>query len=349
VRLTPGMKRAIGIGWAVSLAVAAFFLVSRILDQARYVPALAPALSDCRPQQPALDDNRLLHHTLEPCSRFIDRDDVPAGTGRKHEFEVKVSVNSLGFRNDEYSVRKPPDTTRVVLLGDSFVYGYALELEQTFFKLLERSLNARSNRRVEVWNLAVASWATAVQRRLVERLLPSYEPDVVGLFFDDSDFYDNLAYAEELDADGNFPVHGDADRFWERRGELIARIQSYGRASQGERATGMLTELKQRAATEVIAIARALEARAIPFFVVFYPYPSFDENYERTVLESFYGTLRAGAKLRIVSLYPDFSGERRRMDYFSGNQHWNAQGSGRVAGRLERHLFSAYPQLFPER
>src|SRR3989344_7830887 len=53
-----------------------------------------------------------------------------------------VKINSEGLRDYEYRIKKPDNTFRIVVLGDSMVFGYGLDLEDTFPKFLERKLNA---------------------------------------------------------------------------------------------------------------------------------------------------------------------------------------------------------------
>src|SRR5262245_12197962 len=60
------------------------------------------------------------------------------------DFSVDVETNSLGFRDRERSVAKPPDTIRVALLGDSFVEALQVPLEETAGQLLEQSLDVGS-------------------------------------------------------------------------------------------------------------------------------------------------------------------------------------------------------------
>ena len=46
--------------------------------------------------------------------------------GTRTEMGATVSVNSLGFRGEDVPEAKPPGTKRVVVLGDSTVYGLSL-------------------------------------------------------------------------------------------------------------------------------------------------------------------------------------------------------------------------------
>src|SRR5246500_5887905 len=55
---------------------------------------------------------------------------------------VPVSINSEGLRDREFSLQKPPDVYRVMMLGDSTTFGWGVKQEDTAAKLLERKLNA---------------------------------------------------------------------------------------------------------------------------------------------------------------------------------------------------------------
>src|ERR1700678_3726131 len=55
---------------------------------------------------------------------------------------VPVSINSHGLRDREYSLQKPADVYRIVMLGDSTTLGWGVPEEQTVAKVLERELNA---------------------------------------------------------------------------------------------------------------------------------------------------------------------------------------------------------------
>jgi lysophospholipase L1-like esterase len=97
--------------------------------------------------------------------------------------------NSLGFRDDEFTLEKPPGTFRIVALGDSFAFGAQVPFEDNFLYLLEGEL-ARG--RVEVMNLGVPGYGVGDEYKLLMNLGFQYQPDVVILcFFVGNDFEGN--------------------------------------------------------------------------------------------------------------------------------------------------------------
>ena len=72
---------------------------------------------------------------------------------------VHWQTNSLGMRDQAYSVAKPPRTFRIALVGDSIGAGWGVDVEQRFESILERIWDARlraaSGMAVEIVNFAV--------------------------------------------------------------------------------------------------------------------------------------------------------------------------------------------------
>ncbi len=74
--------------------------------------------------------------------------DVP-GFSHKHKpgayfkdlYGVEVKVNSKGLREYEYDYEKPPNTYRILVLGDSITFGWGVAFEKTYSKILEKKLN----------------------------------------------------------------------------------------------------------------------------------------------------------------------------------------------------------------
>jgi hypothetical protein len=96
-----------------------------------------------------------------------------------HGRRTHVAFNSLGFRDVEHARAKPPGVKRVVVIGDSFCESVQVNLEETFFKLLEARLNAAGGERWEVINLGVGDFGSAQEWIALDRYGFDYAPDVV--------------------------------------------------------------------------------------------------------------------------------------------------------------------------
>lgn len=93
---------------------------------------------------------------------------------------TRVASNSFGMREREYELPKPDGMLRVVLLGDSYVFGYGIEAEDRLGVFLERALRERSGRDdVEVLHIAVSSWNILSECAYLRRQLSLLQPDVV--------------------------------------------------------------------------------------------------------------------------------------------------------------------------
>ena len=91
----------------------------------------------------------------------------------------KYSINSMGFRDHEYSVEKDPDTFRIVVLGDSIIWGHGLSLEHTFAKQLNNLLNGVVKQKIEVLNFGVSGYSTQQEVELYRIKASRFEPDLV--------------------------------------------------------------------------------------------------------------------------------------------------------------------------
>lgn len=95
---------------------------------------------------------------------------------------VAVSSNSFGMREREFAWEKPEGVVRVVLLGDSFVFGYGVGDEDRLGVFLEQALRTRSraaNPEVECLHLAVSSWNIRAECAYLRRQLGKLKPDLV--------------------------------------------------------------------------------------------------------------------------------------------------------------------------
>ncbi|MFA6450133.1 MAG: hypothetical protein WCX65_11720 [bacterium] len=89
--------------------------------------------------------------------------------------------NSLGYRGPEISSRKKPGVFRVIVAGDSFVYGTALREKDSLPAQLERELK-KDGIRAEVINAGVPGYNIG-QNMASVRKAANLEPDVIALSF----------------------------------------------------------------------------------------------------------------------------------------------------------------------
>ena len=95
-----------------------------------------------------------------------------------------VITNSMGIRDTEYQPLPPPNTTRILALGDSQTFGNGLNIENTWPKQLETILNTNpANTSYEVLNAGIPGSATWQHELILQRMIKEYHPDIIVLGF----------------------------------------------------------------------------------------------------------------------------------------------------------------------
>ncbi len=111
-------------------------------------------------------------------------------------FKRTLTINSLGLRDREYPHAKPEGVFRILVLGDSFTWGYGISDDEIFTELLESDLN-RAGHRVEVLNAGVSGWGTDQELLFLEKEGFNYEPDLVILAFYLYNDPENIAFSRQ--------------------------------------------------------------------------------------------------------------------------------------------------------
>jgi hypothetical protein len=117
----------------------------------------------------------------------------------KQEFSTVVFTNAQGFRDIERQVPPAQDGFRILVIGDSFVWGaYGVDCDGTFSRLAETELQQKyPAQNIEVINLGVVGWGTDQALSFLKAHGDSYHADAVVLgFCIANDFYDNLRTGE---------------------------------------------------------------------------------------------------------------------------------------------------------
>ncbi len=168
------LKGIVLTGFSVLLCVGLLEIVVRILEPAEVMRYFY-----------SQDDN-ILHHKFKPNA---------TGRYKTTEFDTDYNINSLGLRDKEYSISKPPNTFRILMVGDSFTEGDGVYSNETFSKRLEEKLQTlKGSRKYEVINAGVGSYSSLLEYLYLKNYGLELQPDLVILNFDLSDVYDDLAY-----------------------------------------------------------------------------------------------------------------------------------------------------------
>src|SRR5262245_52085788 len=107
---------------------------------------------------------------------------------------VEIESNEVGLRERLYAMPKNDGTTRVVILGDSFVFGNAVKAEDRLGVFLERLLAdhaARPHGQVEVLHVGASSWNILAECAFLRRQLSLITPDIVIQVVVRNDLSDN--------------------------------------------------------------------------------------------------------------------------------------------------------------
>lgn len=155
-----------------------------------------------------------LHHKFIPNYK---------GILKQKEFSTSYNINSLGFRDYEYSIDKPNKVFRILMLGDSYTEGWGVEIDETFSKIVEKLLNSDiANDKFEVINAGLHGRSPLLECMVLTNYL-YLNPNMVILNFDITDVRDDQRYTKSvvLDHDG-FPIKFVFDK----DNSLLGKIKS---------------------------------------------------------------------------------------------------------------------------
>ena len=99
---------------------------------------------------------------------------------------VTVRINSHGFRGPETTPSKAQGTRRLMLLGDSVVFGWGVDQDRIFPALLQRRIDP-TRERLEVVAAGVNSWTTRTEYEFFEDIGINFDPDILVLIISSND------------------------------------------------------------------------------------------------------------------------------------------------------------------
>jgi len=222
---------------------------------------------------------------------------------RSEEFTSYVQVNSRGLRDRETTVPKPDGLYRILMLGDSFVEGAQVALDQTLPKQLERQLGGGqggTSHLLEAINAGNAGFGTAQELLFLEHEGPVYRPNLVILvFYVDNDTANNgFKIAQKLDLDTDhrpFFVLDDQGKLQERP---LAPVppEPLGPVKDFLRQHSLLFAVAENLMTAQVSAKRyhAMRMDQDPRTYLLDPPPSWEEAWQ--VTEALFARAQASAK-----------------------------------------------------
>jgi hypothetical protein len=242
---------------------------------------------------------------------------------------VPLSTNRWGMRDKDYERTPPPRTTRVALLGQSYVMGESVADGQTFESVLEDRLNTelspQTGDRYEILNFAVSWQHPTIQLQMLESTVLTIEPSAalfVGHLRDPVNTSAHLArrvargdtlpydYLREIASKAGIAGDMDPD-------EAAARMRPYE-----------FTVLR-RTYERIAEICR--ERGIIAYYV--YLAPPNDPKTERTV--DALTSMAANAGLRVINLVNIYNGlDENALQVAPWDRHPNPAAHRLIADRL---------------
>lgn len=96
---------------------------------------------------------------------------------KSSEFDITVKINSLGFRDYKYPIEKRKKK-RIAVIGDSFTFGWGVNLQDCWVKITEKQLN-EDGFDVEILNLGKGGASPADYLQTTQKTIPLLKPDLV--------------------------------------------------------------------------------------------------------------------------------------------------------------------------
>jgi hypothetical protein len=122
-----------------------------------------------------------------------------AHLSRRQPYTNVVRWNTRGWHDVDHELAKPRGTTRFIVLGDSFVEGVQVSVDELYHRRLAGALAAHGGGRVEGINLGWSGWGQVQELECLRREGLSYDPDLAILeFLPGNDVRNNDDELEEL-------------------------------------------------------------------------------------------------------------------------------------------------------
>jgi hypothetical protein len=102
---------------------------------------------------------------------------------KENDHPITGRINSYGWRDKEWSIKKPINNYRIAILGDSFIEAFQVETDRTFLALTEHQLNNNQHNKVELMNFGQSGFTQTEETLVLKKYVVEFSPDMAVLFF----------------------------------------------------------------------------------------------------------------------------------------------------------------------
>lgn len=271
------------------------------------------------------------------------------------QFEISVTTNSVGLRDREYSLERT-DKKRMLVLGDSFTWGFGVEDQERFTEVLEQRYP-----QWEIINAGTSGYGTDQEYLYYLKRGQYYKPDVVVVLFYYNDFENNFKSEQYYYPKPYFTL--------KENGDLVVHNQPVPPASLSQRFNHYIE-------TQTVMLRRLLQVVEIITSRLTQPFQSkdaagytggftqFRESHAITnaLLQKLKSTVEGNQSRFVVFALPIRPGLKRNLEeltkhgdwnylnldpFFAGteeqteipdDEHWNAAGHRLAADLMENYL-----------
>lgn len=259
----------------------------------------------------------------------------PGNVDARRTFAYRTNWQGL---RDRDRFEKKPGAKRVLIIGDSYTWGYAVAEDEAFPQTAERILKARGYPDIEVVNGGIPDYNSRQERQLLERLMPIYRPDAVFLAYVVNDAEPSTAMPtppEETYRHANSWFLAELADVANRRVFKHSVFRSRKETAGGNYLDGFAEgSLKWRDSKQAIREMRDMCAVArIPFAVLILPdfTQSFDDHYGWLPIHEAVASWGREMRVPMFDLLIPFRGEDHVSLWVPWDGHPNAEAHRRIA------------------
>jgi len=256
---------------------------------------------------------------------------------RLYRFGRRIEYNQYSQRSAPIQAHKPPQTFRILMIGDSVLNGgIPTDQSETITSLLQTTLQnqlAPPNQQIEVLNASAGSWGIGNHWGYI-RQFGLFQSDLVILELANHDLFQPTSTADRVGRDPNYPDHRP----------ILAMQELFQRyllpRSEIPPAIDAAKEFEHNQKT-LHALLKYIQARNIPVMILYVP--ELHQLLDQQANLGFYPdllTIAAQHQVKVIDFYTVWGKLPSDVlqTYYRDNIHLTVPGNQAVADRLHQHL-----------